>query len=142
MKFAWFSLVMNLPNAVTGKTLSTQQKFENIIKQAQLAEELGFEAYGIGERHGSPFTSLEDNIANGPALIGSPDQVIEKILNYQAAFGHQVLSLSVDGLTESEQREQMERFASDVAPVLRREVPSSVWEDSTSTLGLPNLLNA
>lgn len=78
----------------------------------------------------SPFTSLEDHIANGPSLVGSPEQVIEKILNYQAAFGHEVLSLSVDGLSESEQREQMERFASEVAPVLRREVPGRLWRNS------------
>lgn len=64
---------------------------------------------------------------NGPILVGSPDSVIEKILRYHKAFGHQVLSISVDGLTEAEQREQMERFAAEVAPVLRREIPSTVW---------------
>lgn len=57
MKFALFSLLMNLPNAVTGETLTVQQKFQNVIKQALLAEELGFEAYGVGERHGAPFQS-------------------------------------------------------------------------------------
>jgi alkanesulfonate monooxygenase SsuD/methylene tetrahydromethanopterin reductase-like flavin-dependent oxidoreductase (luciferase family) len=347
MKFALFSLVMNLPNAITGETLTAQQKFQNILKQAELAEQLGFEAYGVGERHGAPFLSssppviltaiaartthirllttvtvlsvldpvrvaedyatldhlsggrleliigkgndprhyplfgiteeeqwdslaeryallrrlwdeedvtwqgryrppldrvttqprplqqpipvwhgsasstrstelaakygeplfsanafhhiskyqaliehyrerlafyghdpsraivgsgagslyladtpeealrryrpyydklmataaaqhnkppfkdLEDNIANGPVLVGSAEQVIEKILRYHAAFGHQVLSVSVDGLTEAEQREQVERFATDVAPVLRRAVPSTVWNDAT-----------
>jgi len=343
MKFALFSLVMNLPNAVTGETLTTQQKFQNVLKQAVLAEELGFDAYGVGERHGAPFLSsappviltavaartahirllttvtvlsvldpvrvaedyatldhlsggrleliigkgndprhyplfgiaeeqqwdslaeryallrrlwseeevtwegryrppldrvttqprplqrpipvwhgsasstrstelaakygeplfsanafhhqskykalidhyrerlafyghdpqravvgagagtlyladtaeeairryrpyynammatasaqhnkppfkdLEDNIANGPVLVGSADLVIEKILRYHAAYGHQVLSIGVDGLTEAEQREQLERFARDVAPVLRREIPSTIW---------------
>jgi alkanesulfonate monooxygenase SsuD/methylene tetrahydromethanopterin reductase-like flavin-dependent oxidoreductase (luciferase family) len=57
MKFALFSLVMNLPNAITGETLTDQQKFQNVLKQAALAEELGFEAYGVGERHGPPFLS-------------------------------------------------------------------------------------
>jgi alkanesulfonate monooxygenase SsuD/methylene tetrahydromethanopterin reductase-like flavin-dependent oxidoreductase (luciferase family) len=343
MKFALFSLVMNIPNAVTGETLTTQQKFQNVLKQATLAEELGFDAYGVGERHGAPFLSsappviltaiaagtsrirllttvtvlsvldpvrvaedyatldhlsggrleliigkgndprhyplfgitedeqweslaeryallkrlwgeehvtwqgnyrppldnvttqprplqqpipiwhgsasstlstelaakygepifsanafhhlskykalidhyrerwafyghdpkdaivgsgagslylantteeavrrfrpyyekfmataaaqhnqppfkdLDDNMANGPVLVGSAEQVIEKILRYQAAYGHQVLSISVDGLTEAEQREQVERFARDVAPVLRRAIPSTVW---------------
>ncbi|TCM93176.1 alkanesulfonate monooxygenase SsuD/methylene tetrahydromethanopterin reductase-like flavin-dependent oxidoreductase (luciferase family) [Paenibacillus sp. BK033] len=88
-----------------------------------------FQATAAAQHNQSPFTSLEDNIAGGPSLIGSPDAIIEKILNYQAAFGHQVLSLSVDGLSEAEQREQMERFASDIAPVLRREVPSWVWQE-------------
>lgn len=69
-------------------------------------------------------------IANGPALIGSPEQVIEKILNYHEAFGHQVLSISVDGLTESEQEEQLQRFAEEVLPVLKREIPSTVWDSS------------
>ncbi|OPA73397.1 luciferase [Paenibacillus selenitireducens] len=86
-----------------------------------------FHATSAAQFNQSPFTSLEDNMANGPVLIGSPDQVIEKILNYQKAFGNQVLSISVDGLTEAEQREQVERFATEVAPILRREVPSTVW---------------
>jgi alkanesulfonate monooxygenase SsuD/methylene tetrahydromethanopterin reductase-like flavin-dependent oxidoreductase (luciferase family) len=349
MKFALFSLMMNLPNALTGETLTTQQKFQNVIAQAALAEELGFEAYGVGERHGAPFLSssppvvltaiaarttrirllttvtvlsvldpvrvaedyatldhlsggrleliigkgndprhyplfgiseeeqwdsmaeryallrrlwdeedvtwqgryrppldkvttqprplqqpipvwhgsasstlstelaakygeplfsanafhhqskykalidhyrerlafyghdparavvgsgagslyladtveeatrryrpyydalmstaaaqhnkppfadLEDNIANGPVLVGSAESVIEKILGYHRAYGHQVLSISVDGLTEAEQHEQVERFARDVAPLLRREVHSTVWDTSTPT---------
>ncbi|MEW9698362.1 LLM class flavin-dependent oxidoreductase [Paenibacillus sp. SI8] len=82
----------------------------------------------------SPFTSLEDNIQNGPILVGSPESVIEKILNYQQAYGHQVLSISVDGLSETEQREQVERFSTEIAPVLRREVPSTVWEHSLPRL--------
>ena len=55
MKFALFSLVMNIPNAITGEN-DHVPKFQNVFKQAQLAERLGFEAYGIGERHGAPFS--------------------------------------------------------------------------------------
>ncbi|SDI94968.1 LLM class flavin-dependent oxidoreductase [Paenibacillus naphthalenovorans] len=86
-----------------------------------------FHATDSAKHNQSPFKSLEDNLENGPILVGSPDSVIEKILRYHKAFGHQVLSISVDGLTEAEQREQMERFAAEVAPVLRREIPSTVW---------------
>ncbi|KQX48330.1 LLM class flavin-dependent oxidoreductase [Paenibacillus sp. Root444D2] len=84
-------------------------------------------ATASAQHNQSPFKDLEDTIKNGSALIGSPETVIEKILNYHAAFGHQVVSISVDGLTEAEQREQVERFATEVAPVLRKELPSSVW---------------
>ncbi|NEW07714.1 LLM class flavin-dependent oxidoreductase [Paenibacillus sp. SYP-B3998] len=87
-----------------------------------------FQATASAQINNTPFKDLEDNIANGPILVGSPASVIEKILNYQAAYGNQVLSVSVDGLTEAEQREQIERFATEVAPVLRREIPSTVWE--------------
>ncbi|MFB5675267.1 LLM class flavin-dependent oxidoreductase [Paenibacillus terreus] len=87
-----------------------------------------FQATDAAKHNRSPFDSLEDNLKDGPILVGSPDSVIEKILKYHDAFGHQVLSISVDGLSEAEQREQMERFASEVAPVLRREIPSTIWE--------------
>ncbi len=77
----------------------------------------------------SPFKDLEDNVKNGPALVGSADQVIEKILNYHEAYGHQVQSISIDGLSEEEQREQLERFTTDVMPVLKREIPSIIWAE-------------
>jgi alkanesulfonate monooxygenase SsuD/methylene tetrahydromethanopterin reductase-like flavin-dependent oxidoreductase (luciferase family) len=78
----------------------------------------------------SPFTSLEDIVQHGSALVGSPEQIIEKIMDYHSAYGNEVLSISVDGLSETEQREQLERFASDVVPVLQKEIPSSVWENA------------
>jgi alkanesulfonate monooxygenase SsuD/methylene tetrahydromethanopterin reductase-like flavin-dependent oxidoreductase (luciferase family) len=81
----------------------------------------------------SPFKDLEDHIQRGSALVGSADQVIEKILQYHEAFGHQVQSISVEGLGIEEQKEQLERFASEVMPVLRREIPSTVWENKQST---------
>ncbi|MDQ0920281.1 LLM class flavin-dependent oxidoreductase [Paenibacillus sp. V4I5] len=86
-----------------------------------------FHATTASRINNTPFKDLEDNIKNGPVLIGSPENVIEKIMNYHAAYGHQVVSISVDGLTEAEQREQVERFATEVVPVLRREIPSKVW---------------
>jgi alkanesulfonate monooxygenase SsuD/methylene tetrahydromethanopterin reductase-like flavin-dependent oxidoreductase (luciferase family) len=76
----------------------------------------------------SPFKDLEDHIQNGSALIGSADFVFEKILKYHQAFGHQVQSISVGGLSKDEQNEQLERFATEVIPVLKREIPSTVWE--------------
>ena len=92
-----------------------------------------FMATASAQHNQSPFKDLEDNIANGPVLIGSPARVIEKIIDYHDAYGHQVLSISVDGLTEAEQREQMEWFATEVAPVLRREIPSTVWSNVSPT---------
>lgn len=91
-----------------------------------------FHKTSAAQHNKSPFKDLEDNIANGPILVGSAERVIEKILRYQAAFGNEVLSISVDGLTEAEQLEQVEFFASEIAPVLRREVPSRVWETTLS----------
>ncbi|RXZ78825.1 LLM class flavin-dependent oxidoreductase [Paenibacillaceae bacterium] len=82
----------------------------------------------------SPFADLEDNIENGPILIGSPESIIEKIASYRAVYGNQVLSVSVDGLTQSEQLEQAEWFAREVIPVLRSEFPNDVWNQPGETV--------
>jgi len=76
----------------------------------------------------TPFINLEDHIERGSALVGSPDKIIEKLLDYHKAFGHQVQSISVEGLEPEEQKEQLERLATEVIPVLKKEIPSFVWE--------------
>lgn len=69
-----------------------------------------FHKTAAAQHNHSPFKDLEDNVANGPVLVGSAAFVVEKILGYHKANRHQVLSISVDGLTEAEQREQVETF--------------------------------
>lgn len=71
------------------------------------------------------FETLEDFVDRSSALIGSPQQVIEKVHRYHEQFGHTVLHLHADasGLTESRHRASLELFQSEAAPVLRREIP-------------------
>lgn len=79
-------------------------------------------------RAGMPvvFESIEDLVARGSALIGSPQQVIDKVGRYHAGLGHEVIHLSADadGLDPRQQRRSLELFQSDVAPVLRERIPS------------------
>jgi len=96
-----------------------------------------FMATAAAQHNRPPFKDLADNVENGPVLVGSPARVIEKVFDYHAAYGHQVLSISVDGLTEAEQREQVEWFATEVASVLRREIPSTVWSNLAQTVSPP-----
>jgi alkanesulfonate monooxygenase SsuD/methylene tetrahydromethanopterin reductase-like flavin-dependent oxidoreductase (luciferase family) len=72
------------------------------------------------------FHSLEDAIERSSALVGSPQQIIEKVLRYHEQLGHEVLDLNVDGagLTRDQHRATFELFQRDIAPVLRREIPS------------------
>jgi alkanesulfonate monooxygenase SsuD/methylene tetrahydromethanopterin reductase-like flavin-dependent oxidoreductase (luciferase family) len=72
------------------------------------------------------FHSLEDAIARSSALVGSPQQIIEKVHRYHEQFGHEVLHLNADGdgLTKTQHRATLALFQSDIAPVLRREIPS------------------
>ena len=72
------------------------------------------------------FRSLEDAIERGSYLVGSPQQIIEKVHLYHEQFGHEVFHVGADGvgLTPEQHRGTLELFQSDVAPVLRREIPS------------------
>lgn len=72
------------------------------------------------------FHSLEDAIERSSVLIGSPQQIIDKVLRYHDQLGHEVLHLTADGagLTPAQHRATLELFQKEIAPVLRREVPS------------------
>ena len=82
-------------------------------------------------RQGMPqvFHSLEDAIERSSALVGSPQHIIDKVLRYHDHMGHEVLALNSDGvgLTPLQHRSTLELFQSDIAPVLRRQVPSRAF---------------
>ncbi|MEW1721989.1 LLM class flavin-dependent oxidoreductase [Streptomyces sp. NPDC093109] len=71
------------------------------------------------------FPTLEDFVERSSALIGSPQQIIDKVHRYHERFGHQVTHLQADraGLTADQHRETLELFQSDIAPALRRDLP-------------------
>ncbi|MFI8528858.1 LLM class flavin-dependent oxidoreductase [Streptomyces aquilus] len=79
------------------------------------------------EKAGLPvvFETLEDFVDRSSALIGSPEQIIDKVHRYHEQFGHTVLHLHADasGLTDTQHRDSLELFQSQVAPVLRRDIP-------------------
>lgn len=88
-----------------------------------------FEArQAIFRRHGVEpvFHSIEDAIERGSILVGSPEQIIDKVHRYHERFGHEVMHIQADGdgLTERQHRASLELFQSEIAPVLRREIPS------------------
>ncbi|GGY08551.1 LLM class flavin-dependent oxidoreductase [Streptomyces djakartensis] len=77
------------------------------------------------------FETVEDFVERSSALIGSPQQIIDKVHRYHEQFGHTVLHLHADanGLTDAQHRGSLQLFQSDVAPVLRRDIPDPpfVW---------------
>ena len=82
----------------------------------------------FAERFGLPvvFPTVEDFVARSSALVGSPQQIVDKVLRYHEALGHEVIHLHIDGdgLTPRRQREVLEQFQADIAPVLRATIPS------------------
>jgi alkanesulfonate monooxygenase SsuD/methylene tetrahydromethanopterin reductase-like flavin-dependent oxidoreductase (luciferase family) len=75
------------------------------------------------------FADLDDFVERSSALIGSPQQVIDKVHWYHQQFGHSVLHLHADagGLTDAQHRESLELFQAEIAPVLRRDIPDPPW---------------
>ncbi|MFF2451177.1 LLM class flavin-dependent oxidoreductase [Isoptericola sp. NPDC058082] len=74
------------------------------------------------------FETIEDAVERGPALVGSPERVAEKILDYHGTFGHVLQSVSVNHLLEpSHQEDVLRRFAAEVAPLVRAEVSTTLW---------------
>ncbi|UED83158.1 LLM class flavin-dependent oxidoreductase [Streptomyces profundus] len=97
--------------------------YEARVRQAFKPELVGKPGYN------TPFSTIEDAVAHGPALIGDPQRVIDKILDFHVSYRHDLLSLTVDGLglSRTEQIETLHRFAEEIAPTLRREAPTSLW---------------
>jgi alkanesulfonate monooxygenase SsuD/methylene tetrahydromethanopterin reductase-like flavin-dependent oxidoreductase (luciferase family) len=71
------------------------------------------------------FTTLEDFVAHSSALIGSPQQIVDKVHRYHQHLGHTVLHLHAEpgGLPPRRHRDSLELFQSEVAPELRRAIP-------------------
>jgi alkanesulfonate monooxygenase SsuD/methylene tetrahydromethanopterin reductase-like flavin-dependent oxidoreductase (luciferase family) len=98
-------------------------------QQAVAEYRLSFETrLAFARRVGLPvvFESIDDFITRSSALVGSPQQVIDKVGRYHEQFGHEVIHLSADadGVTTDQKRRSLELFQSDVAPVLRERIPS------------------
>jgi alkanesulfonate monooxygenase SsuD/methylene tetrahydromethanopterin reductase-like flavin-dependent oxidoreductase (luciferase family) len=86
----------------------------------------------------STFAGIDDAIARGPVLVGSPQQIAEKILWFHEAFGHDLQSFSLPTMIPHEQQLTMlERLASEVLPVVRKAAPTTLWGDEDPYGGRP-----
>jgi len=76
------------------------------------------------------FRDIDHAVAEGPVLVGSPQQIIDKIGYFHEAFGHDLQSFSLPTMLPHEQQlEMLERLATEVIPVVRREAPTTLWTD-------------
>jgi hypothetical protein len=76
------------------------------------------------------YRAVPDAIANGPQLIGSPRQIIDKIFGYHEVYRHDLQSITEDGfgLDRAEQIETLQLFAEEIAPIVRKEAPTTLWD--------------
>jgi alkanesulfonate monooxygenase SsuD/methylene tetrahydromethanopterin reductase-like flavin-dependent oxidoreductase (luciferase family) len=86
------------------------------------------------------FSSVEDAIERGSALVGSPQQVIDKVHRYARELRHEVQAFGDSNrLPEAVTRRSLELFSAEVAPVLRRELPSRPWHARLDAVAEPEI---
>jgi alkanesulfonate monooxygenase SsuD/methylene tetrahydromethanopterin reductase-like flavin-dependent oxidoreductase (luciferase family) len=91
----------------------------------------------------SPFRDIDHAVADGPALVGSPEQVIDKILSYHELYRHDLQSISLPTTLPFEQQlDILERFALEVIPAVRAAAPTSLWESADPFGGRPESAGA
>ncbi len=84
------------------------------------------------------FRTIDDAIERGPVLVGSPQQIAEKILWFHEAFGHDLQTFSLPTVLPHEQQlEMLERVAAEVIPVVRQAAPTTLWTDEDPYGGRP-----
>ena len=88
-------------------------------------------AYMMGrlgrERGWPPITRQKFEASRGPHganLVGTPDEVVERVLRHHQLFGHDrfLLQISVGSLPHAKVLKAIELLGTEVAPVLRREI--------------------
>jgi alkanesulfonate monooxygenase SsuD/methylene tetrahydromethanopterin reductase-like flavin-dependent oxidoreductase (luciferase family) len=57
VKFLLITLIVHAPDPISGIRKPTRERFREVVDNAVLGEELGFDGYGVGERHERPFIS-------------------------------------------------------------------------------------
>lgn len=104
-----------------------------IAETSQEASDIAWPAFKttmdkIGKERGWPpmsRTQFEASITlNGANVVGSPQQVIDKILYQHKIFGHNrfLLQMSVGTVPHKKLLRSIELFATEVAPAVRREI--------------------
>jgi alkanesulfonate monooxygenase SsuD/methylene tetrahydromethanopterin reductase-like flavin-dependent oxidoreductase (luciferase family) len=115
---------------------SAAQRLDDIIAYGIIADRLGLDAYGIGEHHShafavsSPAVALAAvahateriRLASAALMVGSPEQVTEKILDLHKILGADRFFGQVDfgGLPRERVQSSIELFGTEVAPAVRR----------------------
>lgn len=105
-----------------------------------------YEALTVGRNvpgNNSPYRDIDHAVAEGPALVGSAEQLIDKILGYHELYGHDLQSISLPTTLPFEQQlELLARFATEVIPAVRAAAPSTLWESGDPYAGRPAFAGA
>jgi alkanesulfonate monooxygenase SsuD/methylene tetrahydromethanopterin reductase-like flavin-dependent oxidoreductase (luciferase family) len=106
-------------------TARTSQEAKAVYEPIFLAQRKFFAQAGLEP----VFADYDDYVARSSALIGSPEQVLDKVHRYHEELGHTVLHVHSDhgGLTPAQHRDSLELFQAEVAPELRHTIADPPW---------------
>ncbi|WP_116953087.1 LLM class flavin-dependent oxidoreductase [Jiangella endophytica] len=98
-------------------TREAVEKYRPVF-QARLAVNHKYDGATIGG-------SLEEWIEHSSVLVGTPQQIIEKIHAQHERFGHEVFHIHVDAeiLHRRDYLDTLELFFTEIAPVIRKDLP-------------------
>jgi alkanesulfonate monooxygenase SsuD/methylene tetrahydromethanopterin reductase-like flavin-dependent oxidoreductase (luciferase family) len=125
-------------------TVAAGAGFFHVAKTSQEAREQArpyFEGYldqGLRALDNLDFHTLEEWIDRGPALIGSPAEIADKVLANHEAYGHvlQFFDLHNMKIPEALVRQSLELFAADAAPQIAAAAPGHAWQPAGATSGI------
>jgi alkanesulfonate monooxygenase SsuD/methylene tetrahydromethanopterin reductase-like flavin-dependent oxidoreductase (luciferase family) len=115
-----------------------------VAADSKTAADIFFPSYAevmsrIGRERGWPPTTRQQfessRTLRGALLVGSPEEVIEKILFQHKIFGHQrfLIQMSLGPMPHDKVLESIELFGTKVAPIVREEVARREKEDARAT---------
>jgi hypothetical protein len=116
MRFQVLDIVPHSPHPVTGELISVHERLERVVETAVLVERLGFDSYAVGERHAGEFVSSAPRTSTSRSSAWTSAS--------STSTSPRTTSCCADC---SQQQEVLTRFAEEVAPLVRREVSSTLW---------------
>jgi alkanesulfonate monooxygenase SsuD/methylene tetrahydromethanopterin reductase-like flavin-dependent oxidoreductase (luciferase family) len=120
-----------LVGAGHGQTYVTRNSQEAVAAYRPVYERFAALVAKSGQLPGTftTYDSYEDFLERGSALVGSPQQVIDKINRYHEAFGNRLISVGGHrgNLSQAQFTGSLELFQAEVAPAVRQAIPDPDW---------------
>ncbi len=120
-----------LVGAGHGQTYVTSNSQDAVAAYQPVYERFAAMAANSGQLPGTftIYDGYEDFLERGSALVGSPQQVIDKVGRYHEAFGNRLIAIGghQGNLSHAQFLASLELFQAEVAPALRQTIADPEW---------------
>jgi alkanesulfonate monooxygenase SsuD/methylene tetrahydromethanopterin reductase-like flavin-dependent oxidoreductase (luciferase family) len=127
-----------LVGAGHGQTYVTRNSQDAVAAYQPVYEKFAAMVANSGQLPGTftIYDGYDDFLDRGSALVGSPQQVIDKVGRYHQAFGNRLISIGghPGNLTHEQFTDSLELFQAEVAPALRRTIPDPEWPEPVTVI--------